>query len=1042
MLAESVLRGMQRTLLVCRTRGHGRELLRAATNAGRSWLGIQPTTMYDLALELIAPALARSNTAPADDLNTLALLDEAIDEVLAQHGAAVAEPGAPTAGVGFRDAVRNSIQALRLEQLTVEALRATAGVIGSGRIPLFDILHAYERRLSGQRKIDRAGVLALAAEALRSGAATLPPARILLAPDVDGRGVHGALIGLLLERGAEILRIAHNDEAARGSVLAQRGQRAAQSIERLSIGDDEAARGRLSIGGDDVASISYDFFSAASITDELREVLRRALSAGAHWDEVEIIATNAIVYGCALDALATRLDVPVSYAVGLPIERTRAGRAITGYLRWIDEDFRVDVLRSLLESGSIEAPQIAGSTRIEPVALANRLRRLRIGWGRPRYLPALQRALTQNAANAPVPEEPLWDGDEMPERTPDARADAWERERAELLGLQMIIGTLLSATPLEVGTTSADAVQVSAGELAAGLLALLRLVPVTTRLEQSACDALRRRLDRVATTLTRRTDLRAALVTLRDRLDMRVPAVSAEEPPPWGSAGGHVHLSDVEHGGWTGRRFTYVVGLDSGRFPGPIVQDPLLTDEDRRRINRVTGSALAASADRIEERRNRLVELLARLRGQVTLSYSAWDASEARKTAPAALVLQAFRTHVMNPHATYEDLHDYIGAPVTSVPRGNTRLDASDVWLGALAGDGVLRNGVAVARTAFRGLDGGLHARDMRLAATLNEFSGRVVPRPDRLDPRRNHEILVSASRLETLGTCPLKYFYSYVLSVAPPEDPELEPGAWLDPRTRGVLFHRVFERAFRMARLRGLAHASDDFEQLVYDVLDAEAQLMLEEVPAPSEGVYRRELREMRGDAWAFVDMARTTGDWLELELDFGRSNRVELDVPNGTILLTGRIDRVDAAGDELLVIDYKTGSTYGHDRRIYNGGRRIQHVLYTHAVQKLLGRPVSRMEYHFPSVRGRNERKPYPQSSLTQGTTVIGELLDLVAQGSFAPTDDPGDCKFCDYKTACRVRLNTRGEVEDTPCTRLNSRGVQMDAVVALTQFRRRYV
>lgn len=61
------------------------------------------------------------------------------------------------------------------------------------------------------------------------------------------------------------------------------------------------------------------------------------MGSGRRWDEVEIVATDPIAYGCALDALASRLGIPVTYAVGLPTERTRQGRATVAYLRWIQE---------------------------------------------------------------------------------------------------------------------------------------------------------------------------------------------------------------------------------------------------------------------------------------------------------------------------------------------------------------------------------------------------------------------------------------------------------------------------------------------------------------------------------------------------------------------------------------------------------------------------------------------------------------------------------------------------------------------------------
>jgi hypothetical protein len=40
-----------------------------------------------------------------------------------------------------------------------------------------------------------------------------------------------------------------------------------------------------------------------------------------------------------------------------------------------------------------------------------------------------------------------------------------------------------------------------------------------------------------------------------------------------------------------------------------------------------------------------------------------------------------------------------------------------------------------------------------------------------------------------------------------------------------------------------------------------------------------------------------------------------------------------------------------------------------------------------------------------LDGGEALIVSLLDAARQGRFLPTEAPGDCRFCDYRTVCRV-------------------------------------
>jgi hypothetical protein len=160
---------------------------------------------------------------------------------------------------------------------------------------------------------------------------------------------------------------------------------------------------------------------------------------------------------------------------------------------------------------------------------------------------------------------------------------------------------------------------------------------------------------------------------------------------------------------------------------------------------------------------------------------------------------------------------------------------------------------------------------------------------------------------------------------------------------------------------------------------------------------------------------------NWVETELRFGFAGNghaaVELELPGGArVLLRGAIDRVDGLpGGGLKVIDYKTGSF----RRfmgggLYNGGRRLQAVLYSAAAERLMGARVERMEYHFPTRKGENERRRFPRSELAGGLTLVERLLDVASSGRFLPTDHAGDCAWCDYKHLCRVRVGRAGDAD----------------------------
>ena len=403
---------------------------------------------------------------------------------------------------------------------------------------------------------------------------------------------------------------------------------------------------------------------------------------------------------------------------------------------------------------------------------------------------------------------------------------------------------------------------------------------------------------------------------------------------------------------------------------------------------------------------------LARLRGRVTLSYSAWDPTEAREVAPASVLLQAYRASAGRRDASFEELREALGDAASAIPRGGA-LDATDLWFHALDEGGVLRHGTPVVREAYPRLDAGLRAAESLAGDVATAHHGRVRPRPDRLDPRRNPDLVLSASGLEDLGSCGLRYFYRYALGIRKPDDPELDPDAWLGPMDRGRLLHSVYEATLRSARERDVRAGGEAFVDLALEQLEREARLIAREVPPPGEAVRAREMLALRSDVRSFAAMVEGADEhWVELELKFGLLDRPPAHLPlkGGVVRVRGAIDRVDRCPDGLVVIDYKTGGSDRFERRhgTFHGGRRLQNVVYPAVAESELDERVARMEYHFPTRKGRNEVIGYDRDEVRRGLKLIDRLLDAVADGRFLPTEEPGDCRFCDYAPICRHREN----------------------------------
>jgi CRISPR/Cas system-associated exonuclease Cas4 (RecB family) len=988
-----------RKLLVCRRPAEGRELLRALAASGVAWAGWEPVTVRAIALDAAALDLAAGELSLADEFDVLAAADEAIDEVVERGGA-----GVLAEGPGARDAIRAALATLR--RAGIEAVELRAARRGDARLePLAAVLDAYGQALGRMRRDDDAGIARRALHALASGGATLPGARLYLLPGLPLRGVAGRLTRLLMDRGARVLETDPVIGLEAPAGIAWAAGAPASPLSAIHTAPPNA-----------VSVPEAELFAAATPADELREVLRRVVADGAGWDRVEIVAPDPAVYGGALESLGRRLEaadeagVPSTFAEGIDVRRTRVGRALASYFRWIGDGFPADELRGVLDAGDLDVDGVSGA------ALSRRLRRLRVGWGQARYLPAIGAALAA-----------------LPAEDPDD-AGGVARAREELGELRELLAPILDATPRGPDRIGTRVIRTSVSAVAAGALAFLERVPARTASEAHARAVLRDRLERARETLVRATSWDAAISTLRTRLQIPVAPSGDGGLAPWTAAGGRVHLAGFFTGGLACRAATFVVGLDASAGAADGGSDPLLTDADRHLLNQLSGDPvppLATSAERAAEARHELAALLARLRGRVTLSYAAWDAAEGRASSPAPELLQVVRHREGSGTRGYRELRAALGPLACAVPRAGRRLDAADAWLAALTPDGRLRDGRSAVRTAFAGLRRGVAAAEARTGAAATAYHGVVTQNGYAHLPEA-----FSASALETLGACPRRYFYRYVLRVAPHDDPEWDPESWLGAGERGGLLHRVFERTLREARLAG----DDAHAEAALAVLEDEAARTALLVPPPSESVRVAELAELRHDLLCWVEMVREAPPrWIQLEYRFGPGHG-EVSIGGLPVVLRGVIDRVDQdAAGRLRVVDYKTGKPDRyHPGRPLAAGRRVQHLVYAIAANRLLGAEVDSAEFHFPTRAGRNERVTLPVPPAAEAEDLLSRMATLAAEGPYLSTEDSDDCAYCDFGEVCRSRPREYGGAASPPAAWMKATGIHLPEARVLMELR----
>ena len=461
---------------------------------------------------------------------------------------------------------------------------------------------------------------------------------------------------------------------------------------------------------------------------------------------------------------------------------------------------------------------------------------------------------------------------------------------------------------------------------------------------------------------------------------------------------------------------TSIVGMDDSRHPGAGLQDPVLLDAERAAISGELPTAAGTQARRAEELRG----AIARLRGEVVVSWPSLDLVDDRELFPAAICQELMRHVTGDPEAQSEDLNALAGTPAAFTPTGtDMSADETEWWLAALLTGDKPENALAAVHGAFPDLAAGEEALMGRLDTALTPYDG-VVSLDSCHDPLAPDGPPMSASRLELIGRCPLAYFFAYLLDVSPPEDPGAQREVWLEPLHFGSLLHDVLYRFMDQVMELGEPVSASVHGEVMDRIVDEEAIRYREKYPPPDETLFDEQLEHLQEAVRVFMadeEEAAGVADPFLLEQGIGMGaggEPVSLDLPGGvTIRSRGRIDRIDrlaGSRDRFTVTDYKSGSSYRYDAADpFKQGRTVQQALYVKLADKLLKEtvdPAAAVEgftYYFPASKRVDEPVAWDREELAEGDAILALLARTAACGAFTATDIKKDCGYCDYKDVC---------------------------------------
>jgi ATP-dependent helicase/DNAse subunit B len=351
-------------------------------------------------------------------------------------------------------------------------------------------------------------------------------------------------------------------------------------------------------------------------------------------------------------------------------------------------------------------------------------------------------------------------------------------------------------------------------------------------------------------------------------------------------------------------RALFVCGLQEGVFPARARSQPLLAEEERRRLAELSGLRLADQEDRsqigqLAAERYLLYAAVSRPQEQLILSWHSSD--DDGQTTPRSLFV--------------DDVCDLFeqGLFASRARRALGAVDLPDELAPAMPGGGV---------DAERPNE---PLRDERLLGDLAE-------RP------------WSASSMERWIGCPVAWFVERLLRPG-----VLEPDP--EPLAAGGLRHAALEETLAaLRRETGSARLTPANLALARELLAGALEKNESSHPLSVSPDRRAAMRRrMQADLDRYLELAAENESPLaprELELGFGfeegdeRGEASELPafVLGAGVKLRGRIDRIDVGdGGEAIVYDYKGRAVSGASKWIDDG--KLQVALYMRAAEELLG-------------------------------------------------------------------------------------------------------
>jgi len=238
--------------------------------------------------------------------------------------------------------------------------------------------------------------------------------------------------------------------------------------------------------------------------------------------------------------------------------------------------------------------------------------------------------------------------------------------------------------------------------------------------------------------------------------------------------------------------------------------------------------------------------------------------------------------------------------------------------------------------------------------------------------------VKLSNTRLKTFLTCKRKYYHAYVAHLRGHEIPKDMP----QEHEIGNAVHLALKALYSKR------NAYDDAQELQHDLAkELDAQKGESELES-----YLIALQKKRLEAFCEAEIERFAQGWEVWKCE------ESFEVDFAGIKLIGQIDRIDKRGNEIAVLDYKTGSYTLYNKNNFTEATDFQLEFYY-----LLASGLGNVSCGFYDLK---ESQIIPESFLQEKLAVLeANIKDLLTleEVNFQKCEDLKACQFCEYALMC---------------------------------------